>query len=98
MRLETLPFHMDVPRLGALTGFSLLVLKVVPALLIIFGGFQMMEIRSYPWAIAAAILAIVACSLVGFPVGIWALVILLRTDVREIFASRANPPSSATPK
>jgi TM2 domain-containing membrane protein YozV/predicted Ser/Thr protein kinase len=93
-----LPFHLDMPHLGVLTGFSLVVLKVVPALLMIYGGVQMMEIRSYAWSIAAAILAIVACSLLGFPIGIWALIVLLRTDVREIFASRSNPPSSATPK
>jgi hypothetical protein len=58
----------------------------------VFGAVQMMELRSHAWAIGAAILAILACSLIGFPVGIWALVVLLRADVRETFASRPATP------
>jgi serine/threonine protein kinase len=78
--------------------FSLviLLLKAVPACLIFFGGLQMMQIRSYAWAIAAGILAIVCCSLVGFPVGIWALIILARQDVRETFANAARSQSPKT--
>ena len=86
-----LPFHM-----GGLVGFSVVMFKIIPALLILFGGIQMMEIRSYAWAVAAAIVAIISCSLIGFPVGIWALVVLLRADVRDTFANRSNPPLSAT--
>jgi hypothetical protein len=80
--------------------FSLviLLLKVVPACLILFGGFQMVQLRSYAWAIAAGILAIVCCSLVGFPVGIWALIILARQDVRETFANAARSQSPRTSK
>ena len=33
--------------------------KVIPALLILFGALQMLQLRSYAWAMAAAILAIV---------------------------------------
>jgi predicted Ser/Thr protein kinase len=72
---------------------SILVFDVVPALLIMYGGFEMLERRSYAWAMAAAIISIVACSLVGFPVGIWALIVLSRADVRLAFASAgAMPP------
>jgi hypothetical protein len=38
---------------------------------------------------AAAIISIVFCSLVGFPVGIWALIVLTRADVRHAFGSEA---------
>jgi predicted Ser/Thr protein kinase/DUF4097 and DUF4098 domain-containing protein YvlB len=86
-----LPFH-----LGGLIGFSVVAFKIIPAVLILIGGIQMMEIRSYAWAVAAAILAIVACSLIGFPVGIWALIVLMRADVRETFANRSNLPLSTT--
>jgi len=79
-----------------LPGFSIVLLKVVPACLILFGGFQMVQLRSYAWAIAAGILAIVCCSLVGFPVGIWALIILARQDVRETFANVAISQSPKT--
>jgi len=74
----------------------LLLLKVVPACLILFGGLQMVQLRSYAWAIGAGILAIVCCSLVGFPVGIWALIILARQDVRETFANAARSQSPKT--
>jgi tRNA A-37 threonylcarbamoyl transferase component Bud32 len=83
---------------GVLAGFSILLLKVVPAGLIFFGGLQMVQLRSYAWAVAASILAIVCCSLVGFPVSIWALIILARQDVRETFAQAAVSPSPKTGK
>ena len=83
---------------GVLAGFSILLLKVVPACLILFGGLQMVQLRSYAWAVAAGILAIVCCSLVGFPVGIWALIILAHQDVRETFAQTAVSPSPKTGK
>jgi len=79
---------------SAITIFSLVLFKIVPGILILFGGFQMLQRRSYSWAIAAGILAIVACSLLGFPVGIWALVVLARDDVKSVFG--VNGPA-ATP-
>jgi len=83
------PFHWT-----PLVGFSLVAFKVIPALLIIFGAIQMEQIRSYAWAVAAGILAIVFGGLIGFVVGIWALVVLARAEVREVFV---NPPSSQSP-
>jgi hypothetical protein len=79
---------------SAIAIFSLVLFKIVPGILILFGGFQMLQRRSYSWAIAAGILAIVACSLLGFPVGIWALVVLARDDVKSVFG--VNGPA-ATP-
>ena len=87
-----LPFH-----LGGMVGMSIVLLKIVPAIFILFGAIQMMQIRGYAWAVAAAIVAIVACSVLGFIAGVWALIVLLRADVRNLFASRANlPPSTAS--
>ncbi len=76
---------------------SLVLFKIIPALLILFGAFQMLQLRSYAWAMAAAILSIVACSLVGLPMGIWALIVLARQDVRETFirATVSPPPRTA---
>jgi len=75
---------------------SLVFFKVIPALLILFGAFQMLQLRSYAWAMAAAILSIVACSLVGLPLGIWALIVLARQDVRETFARATVSPLPRT--
>jgi TM2 domain-containing membrane protein YozV/predicted Ser/Thr protein kinase len=83
------PFHA-----GHLVGFGVVVFKLIPALLILFGAIQMMQIRSYAWVMAAAILAIICFSLVGFIVGIWSLVILARPEVREAFV---HPPDSQSP-
>ena len=83
--------------LGGFGTTSVLVLfKVVPAILILFGAFQMLRLKSYAWSLAAAIISIVACSLIGLPIGIWALVVLLQQDVREAFAAVpvAPPPPS----
>jgi len=82
---------------GAVAISSELFFKVVPGIIIVFGGYQMLHRRSYAWAMAAAIVAVVACSLIGLPVGIWALVVLARADARTAFglAATATPNTSA---
>jgi len=85
---------------GAIAIGSVVLFKIIPGLLIIFGGYQMLQRRSYAWAIGASIISIVACSLIGFPVGIWALVVLARDDVKTAFGSGAaqTQPATAQPK
>jgi len=61
------------------------------ALFIGFGAFQMLRLRSYAWSVAAAILAIVSCGLFSLGMGIWALIVLGRQDVRETFANQPKP-------
>ena len=85
--------HQILPFSNPLFGWSTGLFKAIPAALMIYGGFQMVQLRSYAWSIAAGILGIVACSFVGLPMGIWALVVLTRPEVREAFA---NPPASRT--
>jgi hypothetical protein len=63
--------------------------KAVPGLLMIYGGLQMLQLRSYAWSVAASVVGIVACSLIGLPLGIWALIVLTRADVRQAFANPA---------
>jgi predicted Ser/Thr protein kinase len=84
--------------IGSISGMasvSLVLFKVIPGLLIMFGAFQMLRLRSYPWSVAAGILAILSCSLISLPFGVWALVVLARPDVRETFARQHElPPTS----
>ncbi len=77
---------------------SIVLFKLVPGLLIIFGGYQMLEMRSHAWGVAAGIIAIVSCSLISLPVGIWALIVLAREDVRAAFgeALPGTTPTSAS--
>ena len=80
--------------ISSLAIFSVILFKLFPGGLILFGGYQMLQRRSYAWGIAAGIFAILACSLVGFPIGIWALVVLSRQDARAAFGispSAGNP-------
>ncbi len=69
--------------------------ELIPGGLILFGGYQMLMRRSYAWAIAAGILAIVSCSLISLPIGIWALIILTSEDVKAAFGC-ASPVAAAT--
>ncbi len=77
---------------GLIAGAGLIAggIKLVVAPLIFYGGVKMLRLQSYTWALVAAILAIVSISLVGLPVGIWALVILLRPEVRDAFPTHCG--------
>jgi hypothetical protein len=63
--------------------FSLIIGGVVA-----FGGFKMMKLQNYNLAMAAAVLALIPCSvccLIGLPAGIWALIILMKPEVKAAF-------------
>jgi serine/threonine protein kinase len=83
------------PFSNPLFGWSIGLFKAIPAVLMIYGGMQMVQLRSYAWSVAAGILGIVSCSLIGLPLGIWALIVLTRADVRQAFT---NPPALQTPR
>jgi hypothetical protein len=72
-------------------GGPLLILTLVPSLLILVGGWQMRRLESYGLAMIAAIMALIPICTLGFalgiPMGIWALAVLSKRDVREAFAS-----------
>ena len=55
--------------------------------LMIFGALKMRRLEAYGITITGSILAMVVSpgSLVGFPIGIWALVVLSRKEVRAAF-------------
>jgi len=57
--------------------------------LILFGALKMKKCESYGWAITASIIAMIPCispcCLVGLPVGIWALVVLSKPEVKSAF-------------
>jgi hypothetical protein len=64
-------------------GFA--VLSLVNAL----AAIQMMRLRMYPFALAGCILSMLNCGsnccLIGIPLGFWALVVLLKPEVRSAF-------------
>ena len=50
---------------------------------------KMKKLESYGWAMTASILALAPCispcCLVGLPIGIWALVVLAKPEVKSAF-------------
>ena len=65
------------------------ILGFVVSGLILFGALKMKKCRSYGWAMTASILAVIPCvspcCLVGIPIGIWALVVLSKPEVKAQF-------------
>jgi predicted Ser/Thr protein kinase len=65
--------------------------------LITVGALKMKRLESYGWAVAASMLAmfITPGNIIGLPVGIWALVVLRRPEVRAAFRNK-RPPQEPT--
>ncbi|MCS7089487.1 MAG: DUF4339 domain-containing protein [Verrucomicrobiota bacterium] len=78
-----------VSRLSSSLGIMSAVLGLGVAALVAYGAVEMMKLRSFGWAMAASILAIVPCTspccLLGVPIGIWALMVLYRPEVQVAF-------------
>jgi hypothetical protein len=56
--------------------------------LILYGGIQMKKLENYSLAMAGSIIAMLPCSaccLVGLPIGIWAVVVLSKPEVKGAF-------------
>jgi hypothetical protein len=83
----------EAERFGYYTGQSAVLIaflmSLVTAPVIIYGASKMINGASYNWAKAASILAIVpftsCCFLIGTPIGIWALVVLSKPEVKMFF-------------
>lgn len=58
---------------------------------IIFGALKMRNLESWGIALAASVVSIVPCTTpcccTGMPIGIWALIVLLNSDVKAAFRS-----------
>ncbi|MGO8930304.1 MAG: protein kinase domain-containing protein [Limisphaerales bacterium] len=80
----------DVRSFSKLAILSLLATPLVLCSLNIYAALRMMRLEAYGAAIAASIFAmlVVPGSLIGFPIGIWSLVVLARPEVREAFQKR----------
>jgi hypothetical protein len=94
----------EAERIGYVSGqfiaSSNFFLSLVAAPIIIYGAVKLLNGSSYGWAKAASILAIVpitsCCFLAGAPIGIWALVVLSKPEVKMFFgrggANHQPPP------
>ena len=70
-------------------GMALNLIGILVNALIIWAGVRMMSLRNYGVCMAAAILAVVPCTApcccLGIAAGIWALVVLSRSEVKQAF-------------
>lgn len=70
----------------AVVGF---IFAIIVTVLMIFGGIRMKNLQSWGLALTASILAMIPClspcCLIGLPIGIWALVVLMKPEVKAAF-------------
>jgi uncharacterized Tic20 family protein len=80
--------------IGTFGGYTVAVLSLIIAPIIVYGAIQMMNGRKYRLAKTSAILAVIplisCCFIVGIPLGIWALVVLSQPEVKAFFSSEMN--------
>lgn len=73
-------------------GYATAILQIVIGILILIGATRMLKLRSYEFAFATAILSVIPCInpccgwIVSLVFGIWALIILAKSDVRSQFS------------
>jgi hypothetical protein len=73
------------------------VLNIVCALILMIGGIKMLQLSGPALPTISAVLAMIPCTVgcccvPGLPVGIWALIVLNRPDVRAAMAARNISP------
>jgi hypothetical protein len=65
------------------------IVGIAVAAFIIFAALKMKELRQWELSLAASIVAMIPCispcCILGLPIGIWALVVLLRPEIKEAF-------------
>jgi hypothetical protein len=76
--------------MGGVLGMVFTVIWMLFSGIIIFGGVKMKNLQSYGLAMASTIIAMLPCTtgwccLLGLPLGIWALVVLMKPEVKAAF-------------
>ena len=70
-------------------GWVFSALTLATSVVTLFGGIRLMALRSYGLVLAGVILGMVpcfsGCCCVGLPIGIWALVVLMKPEVKSQF-------------
>ncbi len=98
-QFQRLPPGMDpelnriIQTMSGAVGIVSCVVGVILSCLVLYGALQMKRLSSYGWAMTACILAVVPCTspccLLGLPIGIWALVVLLKPEVKAALQQSA---------
>jgi hypothetical protein len=76
--------------MGGVFGMVFTVIWMLLSGVIIFGGIKLKNLQSYGLAMAATIIVMLPCTvgwccLLGLPIGIWALTVLMKPEVKAAF-------------
>ena len=70
-------------------GVVLGIIGILVSVVILLGAMKMKKLESYGLAMAASIIAMIPCfspcCLLGLPIGIWAVVVLSKPEVKSAF-------------
>jgi hypothetical protein len=91
MVLQDFPIYSEQQRLILRAVQTLSILSFPALAFSIYGALQMMNGRKHGFAITSAIITILSgfVALIGFPIGIWALVVLLKPETKSSFISNS---------
>jgi hypothetical protein len=88
-----IPANAQVPAwlsmLSGPVGVALGIIGILVSVVILLGAMKMKKLESYGLAMAASIIAMIPCfspcCLLGLPIGIWAVVVLSKPEVKSAF-------------
>jgi hypothetical protein len=86
-----------LPGFGVLLAFGLF--NLVLALLTLYAGWQMRQVQSWTLCMAGSIAAMLPCSvccILGLPMGVWAMIVLIDNEVKQMF-NGGGPPGEHDP-
>ena len=71
------------------------IIGVAVGVVILVGALKMKNLQSHSWAMTSSILAMIPCispcCLVGLPIGIWALVVIMKPEVKSAYFGGSTP-------
>lgn len=69
-------------------------IALVSSVVMLLGGVSMLKLKRHGLATTSAVLAMVPCTspccIIGLPIGVWAMVVLTKTDVKRAFSLRED--------
>ena len=84
-----MPGQAWVAMLSGPIGMVMSILAILMSVVILLGALKMKKLESYGLAMTASILAMIPClspcCVIGLPIGIWALVVLSKPEVKSAF-------------
>jgi hypothetical protein len=76
-------------KMGAPVHIGSGIFALIASGVMIFGALQMMKLKSYGLAMTTAVLAMLPCNpccIAGLPIGIWALIVLMKPEIKSAFS------------